>query len=273
MAGFAKHDNPDSPLISVITIVYNGRNDIEKTIASVRRQSYGNIEHIVIDGGSSDGTVEYLCDQYETVDLWESEPDDGPYDAMNKGIKRAGGRILNILNSGDCYSHNEVLKQVIETYKASGHSLIYGQARLLDQPVNTNSEQEVNRYEILGSFPLDKYCYRICHQAMFYEKRMHDHIGLYDTKYKIAAEHKFTLQLINSLSKKPLFLNQVLIDYKGGGLSSSEKAFVEYHMVDREIMGVNMKNEIIFYIKKISLIRPGMRKYLKHLITKIRFAM
>jgi len=106
------------PLVSIITVVLNGRKTIEQTILSVRNQSYANIEYIIIDGGSTDGTINIIEKYSEGVDFWISESDNGLYDAMNKGIGYANGELIGLLNSDDYYE-SDAVSRVIEAYKSN----------------------------------------------------------------------------------------------------------------------------------------------------------
>ena len=114
------------PLISVVTICYNAKNDLEKTILSVLSQTYQDIEYIIIDGGSTDGTVDIIHKYSERLFYWISEPDKGIYDAMNKGMDRATGSWINFMNAGDTFCDNEVIKNIFGYNDLSDYSVIYG---------------------------------------------------------------------------------------------------------------------------------------------------
>jgi glycosyltransferase involved in cell wall biosynthesis len=112
--------------ISIITVVYNRANTINRAITSLRNQSYQNIEHIIIDGESNDGTLEILRNNLSNKDILVSEPDDGIYDAINKGLKLCTGEIIGLLHSDDFFPHNNVLLEVIEHFKEKNVDGIYG---------------------------------------------------------------------------------------------------------------------------------------------------
>ena len=99
----ALSDNSPLPLVTIITVVFNGEKYLQQTIQSVINQTYDNVEYVVIDGGSTDGTVDIIRKYEDKIDYWVSEPDQGIYDAMNKGIQLAGGEIVGLINSDDCY--------------------------------------------------------------------------------------------------------------------------------------------------------------------------
>src|SRR5574342_808175 len=106
--GFLRKSSAENPLVSVITVVYNGARHLEQTLLSVINQGYGNIEYIVVDGGSVDGTLDIIGKYEDRIDYWVSEPDDGTYDAMNKGIELAHGELIGLLNSDDYYEPDAI---------------------------------------------------------------------------------------------------------------------------------------------------------------------
>ena len=103
-----------NPLVTIITVVFNGEQLIEETVLSVLNQSYNNVEYIVIDGGSDDGTLKILSKYNDKIDYWLSEPDNGIYDAMNKGIALASGEWINFMNCGDRFASTDVLNFFLE---------------------------------------------------------------------------------------------------------------------------------------------------------------
>jgi glycosyltransferase involved in cell wall biosynthesis len=102
------------PLITVVTVVYNGKHKVEQTIQNVLNQTYPHIEYIVLDGGSTDGTQDIIRKYTQEINLWISEPDRGIYDAMNKGIALARGEWINFINAGDSFAHNNTLAEIME---------------------------------------------------------------------------------------------------------------------------------------------------------------
>lgn len=111
--------------ISIITVSYNSAGTIERTIKSVIQQDYGDVEYIVIDGGSTDGTVDVIRKYEKKIFFWLSEPDEGIYDAMNKGIRRATGEIIAFLNSDDWYQKN-ILSEVAEQFQDNNTQIVCG---------------------------------------------------------------------------------------------------------------------------------------------------
>jgi glycosyltransferase involved in cell wall biosynthesis len=153
------------PLVTIVTVVYNNLTFIEETIQSVLNQTYQNIEYIIIDGGSTDGTLNIIKKYEKFLDYWVSEKDKGIYDAMNKGIQLAKGKWINFMNSGDTFYSKDTIKNIPFT-NFQNSSMIYGKARLLSE-----SRKFI---KILNPFICNKFNLallggaNICHQAVFY---------------------------------------------------------------------------------------------------------
>lgn len=169
--------------ISVITVCYNAVNEIERTMLSVLNQTYRNIEYIVIDGGSTDGTVDIIKKYTDRLAHWVSEPDKGIYDAMNKGINVATGDYINFMNAGDSFFESNVLKSVVN-FIENDAIIVYGQVMKV-----------YNRFQFVspvGQVELDglKQNVRLPHQGMF-TKSKYQKSHLFDTAYRSAADYNF----------------------------------------------------------------------------------
>ena len=217
--------NNKPPLVTIITVVFNGKIYIEETIQSVIGQTYKNIEYIVIDGGSNDGTVDIISKYANNITYWISEPDKGIYDAMNKGIKVAKGEWLNFLNAGDSYIDNKVLANVFES-DLSDATIIYGDIKVL----NENGESYYRKAITLKDKKSILKGMLICHQAIFYGKEI---IEFYDATLRIMAEWKHLINLTEHPNFKPLKFEFPFVYYRLGGLSSqqSQWTFLEYKTV------------------------------------------
>ena len=124
-----KRDDVNKPLVTIVTVVFNGEQYIEETILSVINQKYKNIEYIIIDGGSNDNTINIIKKYEDLIDYWMSMDDDGIYDAMNKALKIAKGKWINFMNCGDSFCNNEVIEN-IEFSNYSKYVMIYGNTRV-----------------------------------------------------------------------------------------------------------------------------------------------
>ena len=168
------------PLITIVTVSFNAISTIEQTISSVINQTYPNIEYIIIDGGSTDGTVDIIKKYTDKISYWVSEPDKGIYDAMNKGIHLAKGKWINFMNSGDTLYDNMVIEKVID--KANLDSdIIYG---------NTNILLSHGEYIIKPQTISSKNYMPFGHQAVFSNTKLMKKYA-FDINFKICADKKF----------------------------------------------------------------------------------
>jgi len=197
------------PLVSIITVVYNGDKYLEQTINSVINQSYNNIEYIIIDGGSTDNTLNIISKYKDRIDYIISEPDKGIYDAMNKGIELSHGEIIGIVNSDDWYEPNTV-QLVINAYNDGADGVIYGLLREL----KNNQERRIHttNYNFL-------YERIIPHQVCFISHQIYKKLGCYDLNYKYASDYDLLLRLYN---KHISFyqVNAILSNSRLGGATS-----------------------------------------------------
>ena len=153
------------PLITVITVVYNGAKYLEDTIKSVINQTYPNVEYIIIDGGSKDGTIDIIKKYEDYIDYWVSEPDKGIYDAMNKGIDLATGQWINFMNAGDRFYDKNVLKVIYEDLKKNNIDADFIYSDTMIDGVNF-CKCDISKN-------------RIIHQSLIYKRDLHNNIGLY----------------------------------------------------------------------------------------------
>ena len=196
------HQN--GPLVSVITVVCNGCKYITQAIKSVHEQSYNNIEHIIIDGGSTDGTIEILNKHDHIIDYWISEPDEGIYDAMNKGIKCAKGDWLLFLGADDILL-DSVHKFVHEIKDKS--SVYYG-----DVIYQSNSRIYDGKFNILKLIRRN-----IPHQGTFFPKSIFKD-NLYDTTFNLLADYAFNLRMYSKTNY--VYLPIVFAKFNDKGMSS-----------------------------------------------------
>jgi glycosyltransferase involved in cell wall biosynthesis len=171
------------PLISVITVVYNGSKTCEKTIKSVINQTYDNVEYIIIDGGSTDGTLDIIEKYEDKIDYWISEKDSGIYDAMNKGIKVANGDWIYFLGADDILF--DVLDDLFKELDIEKNA-VYGDAYVPKQHKLYN-----------GKFTKFKLFFNnICHQAIFYNKKVFQN-RQFDLKYKFLSDYAFNISIFD----------------------------------------------------------------------------
>jgi glycosyltransferase involved in cell wall biosynthesis len=236
--GYLKSSELNKPLISIITVVYNGKEHLEQAILSVVDQAYDNVEYIIIDGGSTDGTLDIIKKYDDALDYWVSEPDNGVYDAMNKGIKLFQGDYVLFLGCDDRL-----------------HNVLHDVARFLDMPATSyygNVILSNNKRAYGGRFyPLKLFIQNIPHQAILYSRYVFNEYK-FDCKYITVADYALNLKIFSDVKYGLKYIPKIIADYNNEyGLSST--------LVDHEFS--KNKPEIIkkhyskFYYKLYMMLR------------------
>lgn len=203
-----------TPKISIITATYNCNDSIEKTILSVLSQDYGNIEYIVIDGGSTDGTLDCIKQYSDRISYWISEQDEGLYDALNKGIKMASGDWIGLLNSGDLFHSPHTISELFEKEIPSSIGVVYGDCILID------GEKSIYRKAVPSTSLHIPPAYR--HGASFVKAEVHK-CFLFDLSQKEKFGYGLDyLHICTMRRNKILFLyrNVTVLDYLKDGMSN-----------------------------------------------------
>lgn len=201
-----KNRLPNLPLVSVVTVTYNAKDVLLTCLKSIEKQHFPNIEYIVIDGGSTDGTLELLVENNDKIDYWISEPDQGIYHAMNKGCKVANGDWILFLGADDSLL-DDFSKMC---YELKQHDTIYYGTALINGNV---VGKEVDAFDLVK--------YNICHQCIFYTKKVFQKYQ-YDIKYKIRADHVLNMQCFSDKEFNFKFYKYLITDYNIGGFSSTD---------------------------------------------------
>ncbi len=248
--------NSNVPLVSIITVVYNGAEFIEQTIKSVIEQTYGNVEYIIIDGGSTDGTIDIIKKYEDKISYWVSEPDKGIYDAMNKGIKASRGDIIGFINADDYYVKDAF--DVIKKYRYNIENIIiYGDTYLVtnDMLVYEKAHKTGLKYKI---FPYSlKYLWLgmiFCHQSSFVSRKIYENFGLFDTSFKISADYDFFFRVYMSKKVRFVYENKLLSYFRCGGISSSQSEilFIENNRVRKKYsLVIGYFIEIVLFLKNV----------------------
>lgn len=207
-----------SPLISIITVIFNSKNSLEQTIKSVINQSYEHVEYIIIDGGSTDGTLDIIKQYEKNLAYWISESDRGIYDAMNKGITVAKGKIIGILNSGDLYNQ-DALKKVAKLYdnnQQNEYLIITGAMTRFDNDTKIEFIQKRSLTDLRRRINLGM---PINHPATFVTKNIYETIGCFNPKYKIGGDYDFIFRAYHSQIVQFIFTDDILAAMSMGGVS------------------------------------------------------
>lgn len=203
----------NSMKVSIITVVYNAEKTIEQTIMSVLNQTYSNIEYIVVDGASTDGTLDIINKYNDRISKIISEPDNGIYDAMNKGILSATGEIIGIVNADDWYEINTV-ENVIDVFSDKKAEIVYGDMNVIE------SDMVV---DCLYPSPLQNMWRELCifHPATFVRRTVYERLGVFDTTYEIAGDYEFMLRAYSE-GVKFQYINSVLSNFRNNGVSCTK---------------------------------------------------
>jgi len=204
--------------VSVVTAVYNRAGTVAQALASVRGQTWPSVEHIVIDGASTDGTVPILQAHKAQLAVLVSEPDHGIYDALNKGIRRATGDVVGFLHADDLFESNDALACVAEAFFDPAVDAVYGDLVY----VREHDPTQVVRYWRAGPFVsgcLER-GWMPPHPTFYVRRSVYERLGLFDTRFRIAADYESILRFLGMGGVRPRYLPQVLVRMRLGGVSN-----------------------------------------------------
>lgn len=210
----AKCSLPEKPLVSIITVVYNCAQHIEQALSSVLNQTYDNLEYIVIDGGSTDGTLDIIRRYDSQISYWMSEPDEGISDAFNKGISISHGEIVGLLNSDDWYPPNHVEQGV--------HALRYTDANFIFGSLLVHDAFGTTLYKMMGNPDYARVIHNkmseICHPTALVKRTAYESVGLFDICYHYAMDYEWFLRL-HKAGGKGLYVSNITVHMRVGGAS------------------------------------------------------
>jgi glycosyltransferase involved in cell wall biosynthesis len=210
--GYFKKTLANKPLVTVITVVYNRQHHMAKTIESVLNQNYDNVEYVIIDGGSNDGTVDIIRTYDHAIDYWVSEPDSGIGDAFNKGIIASTGGWINFMNCGDRFASADVVRDIVDNIDEKA-DVIFGKANVVDSQgkiiITAGKVFDENKF-LRGRM--------IPHQSTFHNRHYFQQYGLFDNELKMAMCYEILLR------KRPLstvFIDKTLSNFLVGGVNET----------------------------------------------------
>lgn len=240
------------PKITIVTVVFNRVTTIEQTISSVVNQTYPNLEYIIIDGGSTDGTVEVIKKYDKDIAYWVSEKDGGIYDAMNKGVQAATGDYIEFIGSDDCLCSYDSIAKVADA--------IDDETDVLSCPIYSVDETYCTERLSDNSFAIDKETYHggmIPHPGMFAKRGLLQKYP-FDTKYKIVSDYKFFLKCYYDDSVRFKFVRFPVVYFSHGGISST---------IDTTQEKISMYGELgLLFLKHEESILGKIRKYLRKIL-------
>jgi glycosyltransferase involved in cell wall biosynthesis len=238
--------------ISIITVTLNSGKTIKETIESVIRQNYQNIEHIVIDGGSSDNTISIVQSYKKHISFLISENDYGIYDAMNKGIDVSAGDIIGFLNSDDFYANNEVINSVVKEFRnnpkidACYSDLIY---------VDKFNTSKVIRYFKSSRFKEGLFSKGWCppHPTFFVRRSVYERFGKFDTNYQISSDVDLMMRFLEKHKIKSQYISEVWVKMRTGG--TTNKSLKNIWLQNKEILLSFNRNNLSVNIFKFFIFK------------------
>lgn len=246
--------------ITIITVCYNRKATIENAILSVLNQNYCNIEYIIVDGNSTDGTKEIIESYRDKINQFISEPDKGMYDAINKGLKIATGDIVGLMHSDDEFYDKNVIDRIIERFNSdSTIDGVYGDGVY----VSNDKEERLIRDRIGGVFSLKKIKkgWLPLHPTVYLKKSVIEKNGLYSLDFKIASDTEFLLRYLYKYEINMSYINSYIVKMRMGGISTNLKYALEVLNEDYKIYKFHGLTafKAVFLKKTIAL-----KQYLTH---------
>ena len=243
--------------LSIITASYNSEATIKDTLESVNKQSYSDIEHIIVDGGSKDATLYIVKTVGKRVVTVISEPDKGIFDAYNKGLKLVNGEVIGFLNSDDFYYSSDVLQCVMRAFEDTTVDAVYGDLYYVDKN-NTNKLTRVWKSKNYKKGLFTK-SFHPAHPTLFLRKSVYERVGLFNLTYKFAGDYEFMLRAFHLFEIKPIYLPKIFVRMRNGGatggsLMSIRKQNLENIRALKE-NGVTYSKILFFGIKIFNRVR------------------
>jgi len=240
--------------VSIITVVLNGVATIERNLDSIadQRTCHDEIEHILIDGGSTDGTLELLHQRRNQIEVLISEPDSGLYDAMNKGIRLATGDIVGTLNADDYYANPQVLRDISQLFQSQKVDAVFGDLEYF----NPKRQTFTTRLYRSAHFTPEKLSSGMmpAHPTLFLRKSVYDRFGLFKPEYKIAGDFDFIARIFKNGDLNYTYVPRILTRMQSGGVST--RGLKSTILLNKEILRSCQENQIPTNFLKLLLRYP-----------------
>ncbi len=237
--------------ISIVTVCFNAKYTIEDTFLSIFNQTYKDIELIVIDGASTDGTLGIVEKYKDKISHFVSESDEGIYDAMNKGIKASTGDFIIFLNANDSFYDNEVLEKVARVLNENSDvKFLFGDVNYISEDKKTAQiltyEKITNDFAILTN--------NICHQSIFYHRSLFENFGFYSKDYKIYADWDFNIKCLVQNKVRSVYSPIIISKFQLGGACSNSNA-MSFCKIDKKLLIDRYYNKYKFLIQTDSFFK------------------
>lgn len=253
--GYFKKSYRRKPLVTIITIVLNGVQYIEETINSVINQTYDNVEYVVIDGGSTDGTLDIVKKYKDVVDYWVSEPDEGISDAFNKGVGLSTGDIIGIISAGDRYEIDTVA-QVVSHLFTEQADIIHGMGQYWDSTAKRTNLICPNHDLLYREMT-------VCHLTVFASRNCYKSIGLFRKEFRYAMDYEWLLRAKVS-GMTFLYINRCLAHSREGGISDRRWRFALWEVAKAKSIHFRGRiNHLLYFVYQV--IKGTVRRYVDNI--------
>lgn len=242
--------------ISLITVVYNSEHTIERCIKSVISQNYSNIEYIIIDGGSTDGTLQIIEKYKQKINFLLSEPDKGIYDAMNKGIAAATGHIVGTLNSDDFLADSDVISCISDAFNKYDPDIVYGNLDYIDLNNQIKRKWKAGSYK-MGLF---NWGWMPPHPTFYCKRELFTKLGAYNLQYGTAADYELMTRFIHKAKLNVYYLNKAIVKMSVGGVSN--KAYINRYKAWKNDYKAMRKNGVFF--PPLAIVLKPLRKVVQY---------
>lgn len=249
------------PTVSIVTTVLNSKDTIESTLRSVLEQTYRNIEYIITDGGSTDGTMDIINRYRDRIAQFVSEPDKGVQDGMNKGIRLANGEIIGILNADDFYASNDAIETVANAMREKDVDVCWGDLLCVDR----KNPDRIVRYWKSSEYEEGKFRngWMPPHPTFFVRKQIYEKYGTFNLDFKFAADYELMLRFLEKYKVSSCYIPKIMVRYRlGGGSSKSIGNMVKANIECYRSWSANgLKiNPIRIFLKPVSKIPQFFRR-------------
>jgi glycosyltransferase len=237
--------------VSIITVTKDSEKYLSDCIDSVKRQNFKNIEYIVIDGRSTDRTLDIIQQNEDHIDYWISETDRGMYDAINKGISQATGDIIGILNSDDMFASADSVRSIVDCFETTGTDSVYGDLVYVD----AQNTKKVLRYWKGSSYKRSRFRYgwMPAHPTFYMKRELIQKYGLYENHYYTAADYEFMARYLFLHKVSAQYIDAMLVKMRSGGISNI--TFKSRFRANRRDFLAMRKNRIPFSFL-VSVLKP-----------------
>ena len=237
--------------VSIITVTMNSERYLSDCINSVCRQNYKDIEHIIIDGKSTDGTLNIIRQNLNHISYWVSETDRGMYDAINKGLEMATGDVIGILNSDDMFASADAVKSIVDCFETTGTDTVYGDLVYVD----AGNTQKILRYWKGVSYKRSRFRYgwMPAHPTFYMRRELIEQHGVYENHYYTAADYEFMARYLFLHKVSSQYIDTMLVKMRSGGISNEN--FKSRLRANRRDFLAMRKNKIPFSFF-VSILKP-----------------